>query len=87
MAWLGNSPESMKIPTENEGFRGILSYPRVLSLVKNEDGYFLKQKFYPPIEADEDTDYKVFPAKEVLKDGCVEETCKSDMFFSTEISV
>ena len=87
MAWLGNSPESMKIPTESEGFRGILSYPRVLSLVKNDDGYFLKQKFYPPVDADKDVDYKVFPNKEVLKDGCVTETCESGLFFSTEISV
>ena len=87
MAWLGNSPESMKIPTEDEGFRGILSYPRKLTLAKNDDGYVLKQEFYPSIEENKDIDYKVSPEKEVLRDGCVIETCESNLFFKTEICV
>ena len=52
MAWLGNSEKMMSIPTDNEGFRGVLSFPRKLSLVETEDGYRLKHEFYPDLSID-----------------------------------
>ena len=45
IAWLGNAEKSMEIPTEKEGFRGIQSFPRVLSLVKRNGEYCLKHRF------------------------------------------
>ena len=45
MAWLGNSKESLMIPTEEEGFRGILSFPRRLSLIKQNGDYRMKHAF------------------------------------------
>ncbi len=78
MAWLGNSPESMKIPTENEGFRGILSFPRKLELIKTDKGYGLKQSFYPPAENIEGIIYNEFGDKEEIIDNCVKETITAD---------
>lgn len=46
MAWLGNSDKCMSIPTEIEGFRGVLSFPRKLSLIHTDEGYRLRQEFY-----------------------------------------
>lgn len=67
MAWLGNSGESMKIPTEEEGFRGILSFPRKLSLVKIGEEYHLKHRF---AFLEEDC--------RKIEDGCVKETISPD---------
>ena len=79
MAWLGNSAESMKIPTEKEGFRGILSFPRKLSLVKTENGYRLKQAFaVDSFEGCEGVDHSRVVSKETLTDHCVSETITDD---------
>lgn len=67
MAWLGNSEESMRIPTDGEGFRGILSFPRKLSLVCVNGEYHLKHCFLAPHEN----------AKEI-KDAIVRETISAD---------
>ncbi|MBR4760307.1 MAG: hypothetical protein IK078_09205, partial [Lachnospiraceae bacterium] len=74
MAWLGNSEASMKIPTEEEGFRGILSFPRKLSLVKSGDGFCLKQSFFADrIEGTDGVRYIVDQDGERLTDHCVSE--------------
>ena len=52
MAWLGNSEKVMSIPTDKEGFRGVLSFPRKLLLVETEDGYRLRHEFYPDLSTD-----------------------------------
>ena len=74
MAWLGNAKESMLIPTEKEGFRGVLSFPRKLSLVKRENTYRLKQTFW---EADLGKASDVYFAKEngmtILRDHHISE--------------
>jgi len=66
IAWLGNSSESMKIPTEKEGFRGVMSYPRKMTLCDTPDGYRLKQEFYPSRD------------ERILTDGCVREEISED---------
>ena len=72
IAWLGDFGKGKDIPTEQEGFRGVLSYPRKLSLVKKEDKYLLKQEFYPPIE----------DGLLNIKDNIVSEIISSDGFHS-----
>ena len=74
MAWLGNSERIMQIPTEKEGFRGVLSYPRKLSLEKTPDGYRLKQEFFPAM-ADAGSDCF---ADGACKDSFIEETISKD---------
>ncbi len=75
MAWLGNSKESMQIPTEQEGFRGILSFPRKLSLVKSENGYVLRQEFYPAdLKGCKEVTFTEEPGRQTLQDHCVSET-------------
>jgi fructan beta-fructosidase len=44
LAWLGNSDYVHDVPTDAEGFRGVLTMPRKLSLVKTEGGYRLKSE-------------------------------------------
>lgn len=78
MAWLGNSADSMKIPTEDEGFRGILSYPRKLSLQRKDDVYVLRQSFCPPINEKAEINYIRYPDREEIIDNCVKETITSD---------
>ena len=68
MAWLGDSENSRRIPMEKEGFRGIMSYPRKLSLVKREGQYQLKHSFFP-IPADNSLS---------IRDRCVSETISED---------
>ena len=70
MAWLGNSSASMKIKTEREGFRGIQSYPRRLSLCRCDKGYRLHHEFYPRLE-DGQPGYLSDMSGETLVDGCV----------------
>ena len=72
IAWLGNSKESMELPTEAEGFRGVMSYPRKLELIKTPEEYRIKQSFYPA----PDTDVKGYEKgenTESFRDGCVRE--------------
>ena len=71
MAWLGNSEKIMSIPTEKEGFKGVLSFPRKLSVVKTEDGYRLKHEFYP------DLSYETLDGKS-LEDSFVLEKISTD---------
>ena len=72
IAWLGNDGEGMKIPTEEEGFRGILSYPRKLSLVQTEKGYRLKQEFYPALENAEEMEREEETGFSEKRTGCYE---------------
>ncbi len=44
----------MKIPTELEGFRGIMSYPRKLTLVQTYKGLRLAQELYPKLSGEEE---------------------------------
>ena len=81
ISWLGDFSEGAGIPMENEGFRGVMSYPRKLSLGYENGAYFLKQEFYPdPNEisrkygADPEVSYAKEPGREILRDHCVEET-------------
>lgn len=84
MAWLGNSDKVMSIPTDGEGFRGVLSYPRRLSLVKTSDGYRLRQEFYPAIEAERSENYR----NGVLRDSFIEESISEDgMCIATNVLV
>jgi fructan beta-fructosidase len=50
IAWLGDFAGQRKVPTEKEGFCGILCYPRKLSLAKKGDLYLLRQEFFPPYQ-------------------------------------
>lgn len=81
ISWLGDFSEDARIPMENEGFRGVMSYPRKLSLGSENGTYFLKQEFYPdPNEiskkypADPEVSYTKENGREILRDHCVEET-------------
>jgi len=78
IAWLGNSTKGMEIPTETEGFRGVMSYPRRLSLVKNNESYCLKQSFYPTPINYKDSLYYTDQGREELIDGCVQEVIKDE---------
>lgn len=77
IAWLGNSSESMQIPTEEEGFRGILSYPRKLEIINTETGFLIKQSFYPSQE-EHTKGYVRTENGEVFRDGCVTEKISKD---------
>lgn len=55
MAWIGNSDTCLSIPTEEEGFKGALTYPQKLSLVETDDGYRLHHQFNPYRENGSDT--------------------------------
>ena len=82
MAWLGNSEKVLSVPTDREGFRGVLCYPRKLSLVETPDGYRLKQEFYPAIAGDRLDNYE----NGVLRDSFVEEYISEDgLFASTNV--
>ncbi|MBR5417749.1 MAG: glycoside hydrolase family 32 protein [Clostridiales bacterium] len=81
ISWLGDFSEGAGIPMENEGFRGVMSYPRKLSLGFENGAYYLKQEFYPdPNEiskkypADPEVSYTKENGREILRDHCVEET-------------
>ncbi|MBR5059030.1 MAG: glycoside hydrolase family 32 protein [Clostridiales bacterium] len=81
ISWLGDFSEGAGIPMENEGFRGVMSYPRKLSLGYENGAYFLMQEFYPdPNEiskkypADPEVSYTKENGREILRDHCVEET-------------
>ena len=82
IAWLGNSKESMLIPTEKEGFRGIQSCPRKLSLVKAGDVYLLRQQFFPKVEACPDVKLLSVPGGICLLDHCVREELLKDGLIS-----
>ncbi len=55
MAWIGNSDTCLSIPTEEEGFKGALTYPQMLYLDKTDNGYRLHHQFYPQRENGSDT--------------------------------
>ena len=74
IAWLGNfSAQAVNTPTEKEGFKGILSYPRRLTLKLTPDGYRLYQEFYPTPEDHPGVSYDKNEDEEILIDGCVSE--------------
>ena len=86
IAWLGDFSEgARKIPMEKEGFRGVLSYPRKLSLKLSEGKYHLIQRFYPDPEKvcgllreDPMVSYVKHPDEAILRDHIVEEQIGSD---------
>ena len=48
MAWLGDFSEGARsVPTEKEGFRGMMCFPRKLSLQMTDNGIRLRHQFYP----------------------------------------
>lgn len=78
MAWLGNSDRIMSIPTEDEGFKGVLSYPRKLGLIKTAEGYRLRQEFHPIVNDIALVDYK----NGVFRDSFIEETISEDGLYA-----
>jgi fructan beta-fructosidase len=87
LAWLGDFSEGAKnTPTEKEGFKGILSYPRKLTLRMTEKGYRLCHEFWPaPTEervgsvgAEAGFKYEKTEDGELLTDGCVSEKILKD---------
>ena len=47
MAWLGDFSEGARsVPTEKEGFRGMMCFPRKLSLQMTDNGIRLRHQFY-----------------------------------------
>lgn len=84
ISWLGDFSEgARKTPTEQEGFRGILSYPRKLTLVRTEDGYRLHHEFFPEPgcflkEPDHGITYTKSEDEVILQDGCVREIVRND---------
>lgn len=80
ISWLGDFSEGARIPMEKEGFRGVMCYPRKLSLGYENGAYFLKQSFYPDPDIlsgssdDPDVSYVKAPDRAILRDHCVEET-------------
>ena len=74
IAWLGNFSEgALNTPTENEGFKGILSYPRKISLKETDEGYRLHHEFFPSPQKEKLVRYEKSDDREMLEDGCVKE--------------
>ncbi len=75
IAWLGDFSEGARnTPMEQEGFRGIQSYPRKLTLQKTETGYRLHHEFYPdPAAFEGELSYIRSETEEKIADGCVTE--------------
>lgn len=72
IAWLGNfSDNAVNTKTEDEGFKGILSYPRRLTLKETPEGYRLKHEFFPAPQDEDKVTYNKSEAEEMLIDGCV----------------
>ena len=70
---------------EKEEFRGVLSYPRKLSLKLSEGKYRLVQRFYPDPETvcgkygdDPQVSYEKSSDRAILRDHIVEEQIGSD---------
>ena len=79
IAWLGNfSKNAVNVPTPKEGFKGILSYPRKLTLGMTENGYRLRQEFFPKPEPEYGIIYKKSDDEEMIFDGCVSEKIAVD---------
>ena len=82
IAWLGDFSEgARRTPMEQEGFRGIQSYPRKLTLHKTADGYRLHHAFYPDPSAFEgELRYIRSGTEGKLSDGCVIEILREKGF-------
>lgn len=79
VAWLGDFSEGAEAAhTEEEGFRGIMSYPRKLSLKETICGYRLCHEFFPPPGGIADVMYHETDGKQILTDGCVRERIAND---------
>ena len=84
IAWLGDfSKAAGDVKTEAEGFRGIMSYPRKLSLKSTERGYRLMQEFFLKPVAGEGVLYRITDSGEELTDGCVKEIISKDGLTTT----
>ena len=79
IAWLGNfSENAISVPTEKEGFKGILSYPRKLTLKMTENGYRLRHEFFPKPDPGYGIIYRKSEDEEMIFDGCVSEKITLD---------
>ena len=84
IAWLGDfSQGAHSTPTEKEGFRGIQSFPRKLSLIPTDNGYRLHHEFIAKANDDNSVSLKVEHLDNGIRitDGCVSETIYSNGLF------
>ncbi len=83
IAWLGDFSEGARHTlAAKEGFKGILSYPRRLSLKQGTEGWRLCQTFFPVPQKGE-ADYTKSGDTEIIRDGCIEESIRQEMFSFT----
>jgi fructan beta-fructosidase len=81
IAWMGDfSKEAKKVKTEEEGFKGTLSYPRKIELRKTSEGYRLHHEFYPCPEGTAGIFYEKNEEEEKLTDRIILETIKENGF-------
>ncbi len=79
IAWLGSfSKNAIDVPTEKEGFKGILSYPRKLTLKMTQNGYRLRHEFFPKPDPGYGIIYRKSEDEEMIFDGCVSEKITID---------
>ena len=83
IAWMGNfSHEAQNIGTENEGFKGTLSYPRKITLKMTPLGYRLHHEFYPCPSNVPGIFYKKTDQEEILSDRIITERLSKDGLFA-----
>lgn len=81
IAWMGDfSDGARKNGTEEEGFKGTMSYPRKLTLKKTLKGYRLCHEFYPNPGKETGIFYEKTSDGETLKDLIISETIKDNGF-------
>lgn len=81
IAWMGDfSDEAKAVKTEEEGFKGTLSYPRKLELRLTDKGYRLHHEFYPCPEGLGGIFYERNEEGEKLTDSIISETIKEKGF-------
>ena len=81
IAWMGDfSDEAKAVKTEEEGFKGTLSYPRKLELRLTDKGYRLHHEFYPCPEGLGKIFYERNEEGEKLTDSIISETIKEKGF-------
>ena len=79
IAWLGDfSEEAKNAPTIKDGFKGIMSYPRKLTLKENNGEYRLSHSFYPTPNSGNGVRYEKTDTEETLIDSCVKERIKEN---------
>ena len=82
IAWLGDFSEGARnAGTKEEGFQGVLSYPRLLKIKETPGGYRLWQAFYP-VPLPDGVDYNETSDGAEFTDGCVKEIIKDNGFLT-----